>query len=185
MSHNLDFLFSFVSRYLFPLWFLQWSIGWLVTCCLDFSCLCFLQLYSYIQFVVSEHCIWKTNTQYDFSFLKFREGSLKPLMWFILEKFPCALEKGVYSICIFWYISLPFIHWLIDGHLRCPAVVDSQGLKSVFLPVAELCSCCVSLSRSVPALAPEGPLFWVRLGIGRISWKEDSKIAFASTCSVC
>ena len=74
---------------------------------------------------------------------------------------------------------------LIDGHLHCPVVVGSQGLKSVFLPADELCSCCVSLSRSVPALAPIGPLFWVRLGIGCISWKEDSKIAFASTASMC
>ena len=158
MSHNLDFLFSFVSRYLFPLWFLQWSFGWLVTCCLDFSCLCFLQLYSYIQFVVSEHCIWKTNTQYDFSFLKFREGSLKPLMWFILEKFPCALEKGecipfVYSdtyhfplstgwlmvtcVALRWSThrvwSRSFCQWLSCVHavLACPEVSQHWHLKAL------------------------------------------------------
>ena len=34
----------------FPLWFLQWSLGYLVMCCLASTCLCFLCFFSVIDF---------------------------------------------------------------------------------------------------------------------------------------
>ena len=44
-------LFSFVSRYF--LWFLQWSIDFLVAYCLASTCLCFLQVFSCSWFLIS------------------------------------------------------------------------------------------------------------------------------------
>ena len=161
-------------------------IHWLLDpCCLDFSCLYFLQLYSCSQFVVSEHCVWKTNTRYDFSFLKFTEDSFETShVIYAGEISMCTWKVSVFCLYILIYITslYPLIDW---WSLRCPVVVGWQGLKAVFLPVGELCPWCVSLSRSVPALQPVGPLFRVRLGIGCIAWKEDCRTAFASTVSVC
>ena len=48
------FSLSFVSRYfLFPLWFLQWSLGYLVTYCLTSTCLCFLRFLPCNWFLIS------------------------------------------------------------------------------------------------------------------------------------
>ena len=115
MAHRFElFSFSFVSRYLFPLWFLQWSIGCSVMCCLDLSCLCFLQLYSCSQFVVSEHCIWKTNTLYDFSFLKFSEGSFEAsYVIYLGEISMCTWKGSVFRLYILICITslYPSVDW--------------------------------------------------------------------------
>ena len=149
MSHRFELLFSFsfVSRYLFPLWFLQWSIGCLVTCCLDFSCLCFLQLYAYIQFVVSEYCVWKTNTRYDFSFLKFSEGSFEAsYVIYPGEISMCTWKGSVFRLYILIYITslYPLVDWWslalpCGGRLTGSKVGLSASGRAVFVHAVLAC----------------------------------------------
>ena len=99
-------------------------IHWLLDpCCLDFSCLYFLQLYSCSQFVVSEHCVWKTNTRYDFSFLKFTEDSFETSH--VPECWRVPGESGPHTSP---YLPQHHTHW----HTRpVSSSFDSESVKKV------------------------------------------------------
>ena len=95
------FSLSFVSRYfLFPLWFLLRSLGYLVAYYLAVMCLYFLHYFPVID-TKSHSIVVRKDTWYNFNFLKFTEA------WFVTQNLICPVEYFLSTweesvFCCFW-----------------------------------------------------------------------------------
>ena len=90
----------FLGIFWLPLWFLQWSLGYLVAHCLAFMYLCFTAFFPVIDFQ-SHSVVVRKDAWYDFNFLKFTKA------WFVTqdmtypgERSMSTWEKSVF--CCFW-----------------------------------------------------------------------------------
>ena len=103
------FLLSFVSRFFkFVLWFLHWSLGYLVAHCSASMCLCFCCFFPVIDFQ-SHSIVVRKDAWYDFNFLKFSKA------WFVT---PVVVLSWRISVCT-WKESVCCHFWV-----ECPVNIS-------------------------------------------------------------
>ena len=114
------FTLSFASRDF--LWFLQCSMGCLVTYCLASKCLCFLHFFVVVVDFKAHSTVARKNASYDFTFLKFAEA------WFVAQNVICSRKCSKYAWGIFILMLWDEIFY---KYLLSPSAL-MHHLRSVF-----------------------------------------------------